>query len=36
MIKTFDEIFEDKTKYGTKLKTDEYQEQGIHLIVDQG
>ena len=32
----FSEIFEDKTKYGTKLKTDEYQEQGKYLIVDQG
>ncbi|OUN33836.1 restriction endonuclease subunit S [Lachnoclostridium sp. An76] len=32
----FSEIFEDKTKYGTKLKTDEYEEQGKYLIVDQG
>ncbi len=35
-MKYFSEIFEDKTKYGTKLKTGEYQEQGKYLIVDQG
>lgn len=35
-VKYFSEIFEDKTKYGTKLKTGEYQEQGKYLIVDQG
>ena len=32
----FDAAFEDKTKYGTKLKTDEYKKQGKYLIVDQG
>ena len=32
----FDEVFEDKTKYGTKIKTDEYQAQGKNIIVDQG
>lgn len=36
MKKKFDEIFEDKTKYGTKIKTDEYKKYGKHLIVDQG
>lgn len=36
MKKTFDEIFEDLTKYGTKLKTDEYRDSGAHIIVDQG
>lgn len=35
-VMDFSEIFEDKTKYGTKLKTDEYEEQGKYLIVDQG
>ena len=35
-MKTFDEVFEDKTRYGTKLKTDEYQEHGMNLIIDQG
>ena len=35
-MKSFDEVFEDKTKYGTKIKTDEYQEKGSHLIIDQG
>lgn len=32
----FDEVFEDRTKYGTKIKTDEYQAQGKNIIVDQG
>lgn len=36
MKKKFDEIFEDKTKYGTKIKTDEYKKYGKHLIIDQG
>ena len=35
-MKKFDEIFEDKTRYGQKLKTSEYQESGKNLIVDQG
>lgn len=35
-MKTFDEVFEDKTKYGTKIKTNEYQDFGLHLIIDQG
>ena len=35
-IKTFDEVFEDQTKYGTKIKTDEYCVSGAHIIVDQG
>ncbi len=35
-LKIFDEIFEDRTKYGTKLKTNEYRKQGKHLIIDQG
>ena len=36
MVKKFDEIFEDCTKYGVKIKTDEYQQSGKHLIIDQG
>lgn len=32
----FSDIFEDQTKYGTKIKTDEYKEKGKHAIVDQG
>lgn len=36
MKKSFDEVFEDRTKYGTKVKTDEYKECGKHLIIDQG
>ena len=36
MIKSFDEIFEDCTKRGTKLKTDDYHSSGAHIIVDQG
>ena len=35
-MKSFDEIFDDVTKYGTKIKTDEYHEFGRHLIIDQG
>ena len=35
-MKSFDEVFEDKTKDGTKIKTDEYKEKGAHLIIDQG
>ncbi|MGI6264207.1 MAG: hypothetical protein ACOYJY_01920 [Acutalibacteraceae bacterium] len=36
MIKSFDEVFEDVTKYGTKVKTDEYHANGTHVIIDQG
>ena len=36
MRKSFDEVFEDATKYGTKIKTDEYRHVGKHIIVDQG
>ena len=36
MKKSFDEVFEDCTKFGTKIKTDEYHETGRHLIIDQG
>ena len=32
----FSDVFEDQTKYGTKIKTDEYKEKGKHAIVDQG
>ena len=35
-MKTFDEIFIDKTKYGVKIQTSEYGEQGKHIIIDQG
>ena len=35
-MKTFDEIFIDKTKYGVKVQTSEYEEQGEHIIIDQG
>ena len=36
MRRAFDEIFEDVTKYGTKVKTDEYHVNGAHIIIDQG
>lgn len=36
MRKSFDEVFEDVTKYGTKVKTDEYHTNGAHIIIDQG
>ena len=36
MLKTFDEVFEDQTKLGTKIKTDEYHTSGTHIIIDQG
>lgn len=36
MKKSFDEVFEDKTKYGTKIKATEYYENGKYIIVDQG
>ena len=35
-MKTFDEIFIDKTKHGVKVQTSEYKEQGRHVIIDQG
>ena len=35
-MKSFDEIFVDKTKYGVKVQTTEYSEVGEHIIIDQG
>ena len=35
-MKKFNEIFIDKTKYGEKIQTSEYEKQGKHIIVDQG
>ena len=35
-MKAFDEIFVDKTKYGVKVQTSEYAEDGAHIIIDQG
>lgn len=35
-MKTFDEIFTDKTKYGVKVQTSEYGKQGKYIIIDQG
>ena len=35
-MKEFDEVFVDKTKYGTKLKTSDYKECGKYPIIDQG
>lgn len=35
-MKSFDEVFTDETKYGTKIKTDEYLTNGKNIIVDQG
>lgn len=35
-MKTFDDIFIDKTKYGIKVQASEYKEQGKHIIIDQG
>ena len=35
-MKTFEEIFIDRTKYGVKVQTSEYGEQGKHIIIDQG
>lgn len=34
--KLFDEVLEDKTKFGTKIKTEDYLEEGVHMIIDQG
>ena len=36
MRRSFDEVFEDVTKHGTKVKTDEYYANGAHIIIDQG
>ena len=36
MKKSFDELFEDQTKLGTKIKTNEYHDSGAHIIIDQG
>ena len=35
-MKKFDEVFEDQTKYGTKLSTDNYCDTGKNIIIDQG
>lgn len=35
-MRTFDEIFVDKTKYGTKIQTEAYQKTGKYIVVDQG
>ena len=35
-MKAFDEVFIDKTKYGVKVQTSEYEEQGEYIIIDQG
>ena len=34
--KSFNEVLEDKTKFGTKIKTEDYLEEGVHMIIDQG
>ena len=36
MRRAFNDVFEDKTKYGTKIKAEEYYDTGSHIIVDQG
>ena len=36
MYKKFDELFIDETRYGTKIKTDQYLSEGKYPIVDQG
>lgn len=36
MIERFVDLFENCTKQGTKIKTDEYKEAGKYIIVDQG
>lgn len=35
-MKTFEEIFTDKTKYGVKVQTSEYGKRGKYIIIDQG
>ena len=36
MIKSFEDVFEDVTKLGAKIKTDEYHPNGKYRIIDQG
>lgn len=36
MLKTFNEVFDDYTKYGTKIKTEQYHTIGSNVIIDQG
>ena len=36
MKRTFDDVFEDVTRMGTKIKTDEYHQSGKYQIIDQG
>ena len=36
MLKIFDEVFDDYTKYGTKIKTEQYHTVGTNIIIDQG
>ena len=36
MMAVFTEVFEDVTKYGRKLQTSEYKENGKYVIIDQG
>lgn len=36
MLKTFNEVFDDYTKYGTKIKTEQYHTVGTNIIIDQG
>jgi len=35
-MKTFDELFVDKTRYCVKVQTSEYKESGSYIIIDQG
>lgn len=35
-MKSFDELFIDITKYGTKIQTSEYKDTGKNIIIDQG
>lgn len=35
-MKTFEEIFTDKTKYGVNVQTSEYGKRGKYIIIDQG
>lgn len=35
-MKNFDEIFIDETRYGTKIPTSEYEQNGKNIIIDQG
>lgn len=36
MLKKFDEVFDDYTKYGTKIKAEQYHTIGSNIIIDQG